>query len=437
LLNITGAAGFGAAGTLTGNVSLSGDSAIEFASGQIARIAAQSSLTLSGNSAFIEDSSALASDSALKGLANVAGTLEIDSNVSLTTTGALLDTGTVNLVSAFGTGGLTLTLGGALSIGGALSLGNTTLSSSTKVITTTLNLAGAFPTINLTGAGTNQALIDVTGGVAGFGVGGVLTGTVTLVGNTAIEFKSGSIGSIAGTLTLNGLNNGITGNNALIEDSTALGSNSALNFASVSGGLSILNGESVSVIKTTANPTGSANNSGSIAVDSSGGHGSSSLTIAGRLTNLGTFVVGNPSLTSKVQATVGALANVGTVTVAGATSTSNQALIDVTGAAGFGTAGIVSGSVSLSGDSAIEFASGEITSVGLGALLHLNGSNAFIEDSTALNSNSALQGLSNVVGTFSLDTVARCRRPARSSTTACWSWTSISAPAPLFRSRRA
>jgi hypothetical protein len=404
LLNITGAAGFGAAGTLTGTVNLVGDSAIEFGSGQIARIAAQSFLTLSGNSAFIEVGTSN-SDSALKGLANVAGSLEIDSNVSLTTTGALLDTGTINLVTAGGSGGLTLSLGGALSIGGSLSLGNTALSSSSKVITTALNLAGAFPSITLVGAGSNQALINVTGGTAGFGVGGVLTGTVSLTGNTAIEFKSGTISTIAGSLTLNGINSGINGNNALIEDSTALGSNSALNIASVSGTsalLSILNGESVSVIKTTGNPTGSVNNSGTIAVDSSGGHGSSKLNIAGRLTNLGTFVVGNASLTSGVQATVGSLANVGSITVAGATAASNQALIDVTGVAGFGTTGIVSGSVSLSGDSAIEFASGQITSVGLGATLHLNGSKAFIEDGTS-NSNSALQGLSNVVGTFSLD----------------------------------
>ena len=62
----------------------------------------------------------------------------------------------------------------------------------------------------------------------------------------------------------------------------------------------------------------------------------------------------------------------------------------MTGSAGFGTAGVLSGYVRLAGDSAIEFASGEITSLAANAQLHLNGNDAFIEDSTALGSNSAL-----------------------------------------------
>ena len=70
------------------------------------------------------------------------------------------------------------------------------------------------------------------------------------------------------------------------------------------------------------------------------------------------------------------------------------------GGAGFGTAGVLSGDVQLGGDSAIEFKSGQITSLTGG--LYLNGSDAFIEDSTALGSNSALTGLSNVAGGLSL-----------------------------------
>ena len=116
---------------------------------------------------------------------------------------------------------------------------------------------------------------------------------------------------------------------------------------------------------------------------------------------MGYFEVGNSSLTSADQATVGGLANVGTIYVTG--STVDQAKIDVTGGvAGFGTAGTVTGTVSLSGDSAIEFASGQITTVGLGATLRLDDNNAVIEDGTS-GSNSALTGLSNIVGTFSLD----------------------------------
>ena len=66
------------------------------------------------------------------------------------------------------------------------------------------------------------------------------------------------------------------------------------------------------------------------------------------------------------------------------------------GSAGFGTAGVLSGYVRLAGDSAIEFASGEITSLAAGAHLGLNGNDAFIEDSTALGSNSALTGLASI-----------------------------------------
>ena len=98
---------------------------------------------------------------------------------------------------------------------------------------------------------------------------------------------------------------------------------------------------------------------------------------------MGTFVGRQRLAHAADQATVGGLANVGTIYVTG--SYVDQALLDVTGGvAGFGTAGTVTGTVSLSGDSAVEFASGQITTVGLGASLHLNGNNAFIEDSTAL-----------------------------------------------------
>jgi len=123
----------------------------------------------------------------------------------------------------------------------------------------------------------------VTGGVAGFGVGGVLTGAVDLTGNTAIEFVSGNINAIATGATLY-----LNGNNAYVEDSTALGSNSALNLSNVSGNLELYNGASISVAATTGNPTGALLNSGGLYVDNSQA-GSSSLKVAGKLTNLGIF----------------------------------------------------------------------------------------------------------------------------------------------------
>ena len=82
-------------------------------------------------------------------------------------------------------------------------------------------------------------------------MGGVLTGAVYLTGNAAIEFASGSINTIATGATLY-----LSGNNAYVEDSTALGSNSALNLSNVSGALELYNGASVSVATTTGNPSG-------------------------------------------------------------------------------------------------------------------------------------------------------------------------------------
>src|SRR5208282_6675498 len=91
----------------------------------------------------------------------------------------------------------------------------------------------------------------------------------------------------------------------------ALGSNSALNLSNVSGNLELYNGASISVAATTGNPTGALLNSGGLYVDNSQA-GSSSLKVAGKLTNLGIFELGNASLTATDQATVGGLANVGT-----------------------------------------------------------------------------------------------------------------------------
>ena len=197
-----------------------------------------------------------------------------------------------------------------------------------------------------------------------------MSGGVLLTGDSAVEFGSGQITSVTKVLLLDG-------NNAFIEDSTALGSNSALTGLASIGGfaeLDLENGASVST-------TGALTSHGTVTV----GVGSS-LTAAGALTNSGSLgISGNVTATS--------LDNTGDIGLGG--SSANQALLDVTGSAGFGTAGVLSGYVFLGGDSAVEFASGQITSLADGAEFVLYG-NAFIEDSTALGSNSALTGLASI-----------------------------------------
>jgi hypothetical protein len=170
------------------------------------------------------------------------------------------------------------------------------------------------------------------------------------------------------------------GSDAVIEDSTELGSNSALTgLASIGDGEPIGYGALFALHDGAAvSTTGALVNDGHIRVDF-GGDGGSSLTLAGALTNSGTLAIGNAALSASDEVTVASLDNKGAINLLG--SGANQALLDVTtGAAGFGTTGILSGPVQLAGDSAIEFASGRITSLANGAELTLSGNSAFIED---------------------------------------------------------
>ena len=144
--------------------------------------------------------------------------------------------------------------------------------------------------------------------------------------------------------------------------------------------------------------TGALVNDGHICLDSGSGDGGSSLTVGGTLTNSGTLAIGNAKLSASDEVTAASLDNTGSINLTG--SSADQALLDVTGSAGFGTAGVLSGTVELAGDSAIEFASGQITSLAASAHLTLNGNDAFIEDSTALGSNSALTGLASIGGDY-------------------------------------
>ncbi len=281
-------------------------------------------------------------------------------------------------------GGSTLSIGGALTNSSYLTIGNTALSASDKATAASLDNTGR---IYLTGSSANQALLDVTAGSAGFGAAGVLTGTVGLAGDSAIEFASGQITSLAGSLDLNG-------NDAFIEDSTALGSNSALTgLANVAGSLYLDNGASLPI-------AGPLTNTGSIYLDREPGgnpSGASTLSIAGALTNAGTllFSVGD-------KLTASTLSNTGTISL-NDTGT-NQALLDVTtGVAGFGTAGTLTGEVSLNQGSAIEFLSGQISTIAAASSLYLYSNSNFVEDSTALGSNSALTGLANVAGSLYLE----------------------------------
>ena len=113
--------------------------------------------------------------------------------------------------------------------------------------------------------------------------------------------------------------------------------------------------------------------------------GGTILNIGGTLTDSDYLSIGNATLSAPDEVTAASLDNTGSIYLTG--SSADQALLDVAGSAGFGTAGILSGFVRLAGDSGIAFASGEITSLAASAHFGLIGSDAFIEDNTATGSN--------------------------------------------------
>ena len=307
LLDVTGAAGFGTAGTLTGTVDLAQDSAIEFRSGQISTIGASSQLTLDGSNAFIEDG-ASGSNSALSGLTNVGGSLYLANGASLAT-GALTNNGLLGMDLEFDSGGSAISVAGGLTNNGSLYIGVGAggLSAADTLTVDTLSNANAGM-IGLYGNGSNQALLDVTMGVAGFGTAGTVTGTVTLAQDFAIEFLNGEITTIAagGDLVL-------TGNNAFIEDG-ATGSNNALTgLANIkgSGSLYLEDGAEVST-------DGPLTNSGFLGVDYFSGDGGAALSVDGLLTNSGGLQIGNIGDPSPDSITATSFVNSGKVQLTGA-----------------------------------------------------------------------------------------------------------------------
>jgi probable HAF family extracellular repeat protein len=181
LLNVSGSAGFGTAGVLSGHVRLVGDSAVEFASGEITSLAANAGLHLNGSDAFIEDSKALGSNSALMGLASIGAgaVLGLHNEATVSTTASLVNDGRIRLDIVDGDGGSSLTVAETLTNSGILRIGNTTLSASDKVTAASLENKGR---IYLTGAGTNLAALDVSGATTNNGSISIAHDTEELAG---------------------------------------------------------------------------------------------------------------------------------------------------------------------------------------------------------------------------------------------------------------
>ncbi len=153
--------------------------------------------------------------------------------------------------------------------------------------------------------------------------------------------------------------------------------------------------------------TNGVTNAGVFNVDEGENQGGSTVAIGGTLTNTGTVDVGTSAfgdfnLSAPTTLTAAALANTGTIGIFGniTPGTANRATLNVTGQAAPGT---LNGVVNLIGAALLEFASGQVGTIGGGALLNVNGNQAFVADAGATGSNSALAGLSAIAGTLDIE----------------------------------
>ena len=414
-LDIAGVAGLGAVADLVGSVNISGDGLLEFGSGQITQIGGGSELTLTGPSAFVADASNTSANSALTGLSTINGGLFFVNGPTLTTSVGLTVSSSGNLgIDLFGgrlEGGSTLVVGGGLTNAGSISIGDSAILSPSRVSATALtNFIGTVQgqifisgNTDTTSGGPFLASLDITSGVAGFGVAGTLIGSVHLGGDFLLEFPSGQITTIGGGSQLE-----LTGPSAFVADASNTSANSALTGLTTvnsNGTLSFVNGPTLTT------SVGLTNLGGSVNIDLIGGRqeGGSVLNIGGVLSNTGNFSVGDAEIISAATVTATGLVNFSGTTLGqifiSANTDSNaplpvDATLDITGAASFGAGSLVVGNVNLTGNqfgsAVLEFATGGITGIAANSQLVLTGPDAFVADASNTTSNSALTGLATV-----------------------------------------
>ncbi len=355
-VDVNGPASLGTkAGYLDGTVSLSGDAELEFGSGSITTIAAQSQLSLTGDEAVVDDAGGSA-NSALSGLKTIDGGLELFSSAPVST-GALTvaSGGYVSLDPYSNDGGSELNVDGALTNRGTISLGPTvgSLTASTSLSAASINNLDG--TLDIYGA-SYPAALTISGKASFSATAGVLEGGVSLSGDALVTFGSGEITTIDGDLSMFGPSAGVDdaggAQNSALKGITSIGT---------SGELDLENGAS---LKT----TGALTNNGLLSLDDDYGDGGSTLSIGRKITNEGRIYIGalNGDLTANSSVTTTAVDNAGGQLVLQGTSP-YQALLHVTSAADLGAAaGQLDGIVTLQGDSAIEFASGALTTIEFG-----------------------------------------------------------------------
>ena len=106
------------------------------------------------------------------------GGLALENRASVSTTGALVNDGLVELDFGFGSGGSSLTVGGALTNGGTLRIGNELTASDFVTAKSFVNSGMVY----LIGAGANLAALNVSGATTNNGSISIITDKETLAG---------------------------------------------------------------------------------------------------------------------------------------------------------------------------------------------------------------------------------------------------------------
>ena len=401
---------------------------LPFASGGISSIAAGGKLVVGAAQAFVADSGAAGSNSALTGLGSVAGDFELQFGAALSLTGGLtvggslnIDTnnggstgsslsvggdlsnsGTVSIGTGFRSdGGSTLTISGNLSNSGTLNIHDDT---ATATVVTASTLTATTGSINLLGDeygdGTGKAEVVLTSGAAPSS----LSSTITLFGPSLLEFASGGISSIAagGKLVVGAAqafvaDSGATGSNSALTGLSSVSGDFELQFGaalSLTGGLTV--GGSLNIDTNNGGSTGSSlsvggdlSNSGTVSIGTGfRSDGGSTLTITGNLSNSGTLNIHDDTATATV-VTASTLTNSGTINLLGDEfgDGTGKAELDVNGAASSsGTISIGShAELSVTGGNAYTQTGGTTTVTGTLAAATINVNGGLLDFTAALS----------------------------------------------------
>jgi hypothetical protein len=262
------------------------------------------------------------------------------------------------------------------------------------------SVPGATDDAVIDASGSYTVTIDVTGEAAP----SVLATTITISGNSLLEYASGGITSISGSgnLVLNGTK-------SFVADASDVTHNSALTgLTSVAGVFTLQNGASAALagsltvtgtlnvdafygtFGSTLSIGGDLTNSGTLSIgispNNGGNAGGSTVTIGGALSNSGTLIISDDNTTAPTVVTVATFNDSGTLALSG--SRGGKATLDITAGA---APSVLATTITLAGNSLLEFASGGITAIAGSGKLVLNGTNSFVADASDTTHNSALR----------------------------------------------